>query len=380
MKKTKIAFCVRDMRIGGVESVLIRTLEELIKNKDLELCVITYVNIREPLYLDWFARHPQVRVYTLYPCKWLGTNLAHFFLWRLVQHSLRDLYRWTLRTFRGFPPANDIDILVDYYNFQFAPEFAKTNKPKLVWWHASSAIFTSGNYVKYIPDYDMMVALTDDFVAEFKNLYPDHATRITRIYNPIDINAIQERAAAVPMVSGKYFCHVSRLYADKDIPTLLHAFDMFWNENNRPDVKLYIIGDGSFRQRYEQIAREISAANNIVFTGALPNPYGYMRGALANILSSRSEGLPTVLMESAAVNTLNISSECKNGPNEILFNGGGGMLYTPGDVAGLARCMTDVFRGTANVDKMVQVAHDGLRRFSANEIGPQIIKLAKSYL
>ena len=93
MKKIKIAFCVRDMKIGGVESVLIRTLDELVKNKHLELFVVTYAKVKEPVYLDWFAAHPNVHLFTLYPSRWLGTDLAHFFLLRLIQHWCRDVYR-----------------------------------------------------------------------------------------------------------------------------------------------------------------------------------------------------------------------------------------------------------------------------------------------
>ena len=58
MKKMKIAFCVRDMKVGGVESVLIRTMDMLLKNRNIELYVITYVNIKEQVYLDWFKSHP----------------------------------------------------------------------------------------------------------------------------------------------------------------------------------------------------------------------------------------------------------------------------------------------------------------------------------
>ena len=86
MKKLKVAFCVRDMKIGGVESVLIRTMDMLLKHKDIELSVITYVNIKEPVYLDWFRTHPEVKVHALYPVSWLGTDLCHFFLARIFQH------------------------------------------------------------------------------------------------------------------------------------------------------------------------------------------------------------------------------------------------------------------------------------------------------
>ena len=39
----KIAFCLRDMQLGGVESVLIRTLDNFIADKNLDVTVVTYV-------------------------------------------------------------------------------------------------------------------------------------------------------------------------------------------------------------------------------------------------------------------------------------------------------------------------------------------------
>ena len=379
MKKLKIAFCVRDMKVGGVESVMIRTLDELIKNKKLDIVVITYSKIKEPIYQKWFVEHPNVPVYTLYPSKWLGTDLAHFFLLRIVQHLCRDVYRWWLRTRHGVRGAGDIDVYIDYYNFSFNSEFRAIKKPKIAWWHASINTFVSGNYIRYLKNYDAMVALTDGFVDEFRKLYPEYQNRILRIYNPLDLKSVVDKSGAGVRPRGKYFVCVSRLYADKDITTVLRAFDRFWDKNNRPNVKLFIIGDGSFRNRYEELARTLGAGKNIVFTGALANPFGYMRGAMANILSSYSEGLPTVLVESGALATVNISSDCKNGPREILCDGAGGLLFTPGSVDELAACMSDVFKGRVNVKKMTRVAQNGLGRFDSDIISDQIIKLIKSY-
>lgn len=79
MKKIKVAFCVRDMKIGGVESVMIRTLDALLKTNLFDISVITYSKIKVPVYAQWFAAHPNVTVYTMYPSRWLGTDLAHFF-------------------------------------------------------------------------------------------------------------------------------------------------------------------------------------------------------------------------------------------------------------------------------------------------------------
>lgn len=380
MKKIKVAFCVRDMKIGGVESVMIRTLDALLKTNLFDISVITYSKIKVPVYAQWFAAHPNVTVYTMYPSRWLGTDLARFFLLRIFQHLCRDVYRWWRRRKYGVRGASDIDLFIDYYNFSFDAEFRKLNKPKIVWWHSSIDAFVSGNYIRYMDDYDMLVTLTDGFVEEFRTRYPRYADKIMRIYNPISEKDIVAKSRAVSAPRGKYFCCVSRLYADKDIPTLLRGFDKFWGDNNRPDVKLYIIGDGSFRGRYEQMAASLPCANQVVFTGAVPNPLGYMRGAMANILSSYSEGFAIVLTEAAAVGTLNISSDCKNGPRDILLDGAGGLLFRPGDAAALAQHMSDVFNKRVDVAKMCRVARDGLARFDTDIITKQIIDLIKSYV
>lgn len=379
MKKLKVAFCVRDMKIGGVESVLIRTMDMLLKHKDIELSVITYVNIKEPVYLDWFRTHPEVKVHALYPVSWLGTDLCHFFLARIFQHLCRDVYRWFKRTLFGLKKFKEIDVFIDYFNFSFDKEFKKLTKPKINWWHASIDSFISGNYIKYMNDYNKLVALTDGFVSDFKKLYPQYEKNIVRIYNPIDIDYIEQKSKMAQHPKGKYFCSVSRLYADKDIPTLLNGFDAFWNMNNKPDVKLYVIGDGSYRIRYEELAKSLSASNQIIFTGALPNPFGYMKGAIANILSSKSEGFALVLAEAIAVGAFNISSDCRNGPSEILCDGAGGLLFEPGNAEQLAKCMDAVFNNRIDIKNMKSVAYNGLKRFDADRISKDIIKLIKSY-
>ena len=104
-----------------------------------------------------------------------------------------------------------------------------------------------------------------------------------------------------------------------------------------------------------------------------------MKGAIANILSSKSEGLPTVLIESIAIGTINISSDCRNGPSEILCDGAGGLLFEPGNAEQLAKCMDAVFNNRIDIKNMKSVAYNGLKRFDADRISKDIIRLIKSY-
>ena len=374
--KTKVAFCLRDMQLGGVESVLIRTLDKLQNYKDVDICVITYVDITEPLYKKYFEKHPNIKCYSLYSLEWLGTKLPHFFMWRIFIHLLRDIYRntkrfWVMRKFK------DIDVFVDYHDFGFHNELKFVGQAKkIAWFHSSINTFVNRRFVKYLKYYDKFVVLTDDFKNEFIEKYPSLKNKILRIYNPIDIEQIKEKSKEnVNNIDGDYFCCVARLAPDKDIETILRGFDLFWKNNNKPDIKMVFVGDGNLANHYKFIANSLAARNQFVFVGMKKNPFGYMKNAVANILSSYSEGLPTVLIESAVVGTLNIASSCKCGPREILLNGDAGLLFEPGDVDGLAKCMLDVYKKKIGINKMINESTKALKRFDGDEIAKQIISL-----
>lgn len=373
MRKKTIAICLRDMQIGGAEAVAIRMLDALLAEKKFNIVLITYVNLSVPMYRDWFRNHPEIKHYVLYPSKIFGTRLAHFFLWRLFQHAGRSIYRGLRRCAINENSFPDVDIFIDFYDFGFYPELRKINRPKIAWWHSSITKFMNGDYAQYLADYDRFVMLTNGAMTEVQSKYPSVADKVLRIYNPIDISGVRTRAADAPMgVRGKYFCAVARLSRDKDIETILRAFDMFWNNAGQPDVKMVFVGDGDRADDFKALAASLSAANQFVFAGMQSNPFGYMKGAIAHILSSHSEGLPTVLIEASAVSTLNIASDCRNGPCEILMDGAGGMLFTPGDAVGLAQCMIDAWENPSQMAKKIEKATDGLIRFDVKTIVPQI--------
>ena len=58
------------------------------------------------------------------------------------------------------------------------------------------------------------------------------------------------------------------------------------------------------------------------------------------ILTSRTEGLPNVLIEALALKKFVISSDCPTGPREILDNEKGGFLFKVGDYESLSKKIT----------------------------------------
>ena len=375
MKKIKIAFCLRDMQVGGVESVLLRTLDELQKHKNLELNIITYVDVKTPIYKKYFSEHSNIKVYSLYPCPWLGTKLPRFFLSRLFMHLLRDMYRGFLRNFvmRKF---KDIDVFIDYHDFGFAKELNKIkNVKKIAWFHSSVNVFIKRNFVNKLKFYDKTVVLTDACKDDLKKLYPQYSEKIIRIYNPLDVKNIQTKSKEKSPISGKYFCCVSRLSGDKDIKTILNAFEEFYIKNNKPKIKMVFVGDGDMADEYKNYAKRLESSNQFVFVGMQKNPFVYMKNSIAHILSSFGEGLAMVLIESSSAGTLNIASDCKYGPREILLDGRGGLLFEPGNVGQLSKCMDDVYNNKIDTKKMISESNKALKRFDSNMIIKEFISL-----
>ena len=381
----KVAFCIPNMIVGGVESVFIRTLDGILeriandkKYKNIEICVITHAKITEPLYKNWFNKHPKIKIIVLYPLENYFEGLikiTEFFPLRQIRKISFSLYKKFKRL--GIKrKIQDVDVFIDYKNCSFWKELRSINKRKIAWIHGNVAYLSNIGVDKYIDDYDKIIGLTDDFVTDFNEKFPNLKDKVVHIYNPLDKNAILQMSKTGPYIDGKYFCHVSRLDdVQKDLRTLLLAFENFYLNNEKPDIKLVIIGSGPKEKEIKKIANSLSCRKNIVFTGKLENPFGYMKHAMANVLSSKIEGLPTVLVESMALGVLCVASNCKYGPREILLNGSAGLLFDVGNVKQLSKIFTDIYKNKVDKDNMIDCATESLYRFESKVINKQIMDL-----
>lgn len=379
MSRIKVAFCIPDMIIGGVETVFIQTMSEMLARGDIEISVIMRQKLREQYFIDWFNQHPQVKLYTLHPlADWFERlrKYTHGFPlenMRRIAYGAYKKFKNRMAMRRGIFDCQDI--LIDYKNCEFGRQLRHCHQPKIAWIHGSINYFEYAHLARYMDIYDRVVCLTDSFVSDFKQQYPQYADKIVRIYNPVDVTGIRTIAATRPTYPGKYFCCVSRLTPDKDIQTVISAFDKFVSHDGVSDVKLLIIGTGRAEHRLRAQAASTKCASQIEFMGAIPTPFGHMAHAMANILSSHNEGLGMVLLESAALGAICISSDCKNGPAEILMQGRAGILFAPGNSDQLADAMRAVYRGGPEIEHMRENATRGLNRFATAKISAEIVEL-----
>ena len=86
-------------------------------------------------------------------------------------------------------------------------------------------------------------------------------------------------------------------------------------------------------------AQRLGVSEHVDFPGFVSNPYAFMSKASLFVLSSRHEGLPTVLIEAMACGCPVVSTNCPFGPDEILEDGRWGELVPVGDAKALAEAM-----------------------------------------
>ncbi len=375
-KKLHIGFCMPQMIIGGAESVFIRTLDELKKDTNIRISVFLHDQLKEPFFIEYFQKSPQIYLYTVYRLggifQWVA-KYTKFFPLKNIRKIIYSLYkkyrRFLLKHNKVF---KSVDVFVDYKNLSFVRELKDVQKPKIGWVHGSINHFRTNNLIHHFDVFDKVICLSDSFAQDFKQEYPRYSDKILRIYNPIDFDNIRLLSTQGESFQGKYFCVVSRLDKDKDIMTVLNAFDMFYQKENKPAVNLVVVGTGCNATLYQQYASKLSAVKNIIFTGTKTNPFGYMAGAVAHILSSYNEGLPTVLIEAQTLGVLNISSDCKSGPREILLNGNAGLLFEPGNAEQLSKLMSQVWNNEVDKEAMINNATTALDRFGGDIIAEAI--------
>ena len=85
------------------------------------------------------------------------------------------------------------------------------------------------------------------------------------------------------------------------------------------------------------------------------NIYNYMKHSESLILTSLWEDPGFVLVEAALSNLFIISSDCKNGPKEILLNGKGGFLFNSNEENALCNKLIDFVNSEKDRKKLILV-------------------------
>ncbi|WP_298037156.1 glycosyltransferase [uncultured Desulfuromonas sp.] len=191
---------------------------------------------------------------------------------------------------------------------------------------------------KLYPMSSGIVAVSDGVADDFCKTTLITKDLVSTIYNPVVTSDVFEKANQVldhpwfKVGSPPVIVSVGRLTDAKDFSNLIRAF---WHVRQNHEARLLILGEGELRQELTGLVKELDLEQDIDMPGFVENPYQYIKNASVFVLSSKREGLPTVLIEAMALQVPLVSTRCKSGPVEILDNGKWGRLVKVEDTQAL---------------------------------------------
>ena len=126
---------------------------------------------------------------------------------------------------------------------------------------------------------------------------------------------------------------IGRLTRQKNLILLIRAFKKILIKY--PNYHLLLLGEGEQKKLLTEETKKLKIQERISFLGYQKNVYKYLLNSDCFILTSLWEDPGFVILEAALSNTLIISSNCPNGPNEILSNGQNGFLFQNNNLSDL---------------------------------------------
>lgn len=225
------------------------------------------------------------------------------------------------------------------------------------------------------PRADAVIAVSEGAAEDLASCLDVPRDKLHVVPNPVDVDSLVRQAqlrADHPWLTetrdGAVALAVGRLTEAKDFGVLIEAVALARSHVN---VRLIVLGDGEARDQLETTARRLGVADVIDLHGFVANPYPFFRAADLFVLSSKWEGLPTVLIEAVALTGRIVSTDCRSGAREILEDAGVGTLVPVGDAGALATAIVATLErpATAHPEALRRYAPATIRRAYAELLG-----------
>ena len=223
---------------------------------------------------------------------------------------------------------------------------------------------------------DHVIATSVGIAKDLQGNFNVPAGKISAIYNPIDVDFIQqmsEQPISVPAES--FILAVGRLDYQKGFDLLIRAFAQLPAEYNQ---KLILLGEGPERAKLESLRSSLKLKDRVLLPGMCENPWAYMIRAEVLVVPSRWEGFAHVVVEGMVCKTPVIVTNCGYGPSEIVGEGAFGVVVPSGDIKALYKAIYNVLENRSFARKQASVAFPRVRDFSADAIVKQYESILRS--
>ena len=222
---------------------------------------------------------------------------------------------------------------------------------------------------------DWIVGICDATTSNVKGLHTVPTRKLACIYNGA---APLQRAAesALPPKGGFTLLFVGRLEPIKNHGLLLRSFCEALKA--MPELRLWMVGDGSERRALEAQAEDLGIAAQVTFWGQQLDVAPFFSAADAFIMSSRSEGLPISLLQGFSLGLPAIVTDV-GGMAEVVRLSQAGRIVSATDSHEMAKAILDMATNSAEREKFSKNAIESFQaRFSLQTMVAAYMDLYRS--
>lgn len=220
-----------------------------------------------------------------------------------------------------------------------------------------------------------LLSVSKGIADELLTLKGFYKKEVTTIYNPFSFTELQNNAKIQCggrfILPEQFIVAVSTLTERKRVDRIIKAMPKIIREYGT--INLLIIGEGHLNKYLRDLVKKLDIDEYVHFLGFQTNPYYFINKARLLVLSSDSEGLPTVLIESLILGTPVLSTDCPTGPSEILENWGDESLVSISKPSDEDDICNEIAKKTINLlckkyDKEYVKHKSNLQRFDEEKI------------
>lgn len=322
---------------GGTERITLQLANELIADEDFS---VTIINTGEKAFA--FPVHDRINVQ-----KTTGRSLRNKIseIRKLIKHYKIDV-------------VITVEALAGIYTI---PATLGLKVKNIVWEHANYFQTQGSRWTRLIRK--LWLRYAEGYVVltkrDLKNFTENESPRceIRQIYNPVRL---------LSETSGKYdsSSHII-ISAGHIVPIKQFGLipEIFAPVSKRhPGWAWHIYGDATdeIRDDLEKKIEDYGMSGRIILKGRTADLDRIYDTAAMYVLTSRQEGLPTVLLEAMMHGLPCVSFDIETGPDEIITNGVNGYLVPPDDIVGMSDIIEELI---SDKDKRICLSENTNRIF-----------------
>lgn len=165
---------------------------------------------------------------------------------------------------------------------------------------------------------DLVATVSKGVEFDLINNWGLRKSKIQTIYNSIDVSHIIDCLQNKSNINlyGNYIIAMGSFRRAKGHWHLIKSFAYI--KDKIPNIKLVIIGDGEYKQKYKDLVDSLEIQDRVVFPGYVDNPFPVISNALLMVFPSIYEGFGNAIIEAMVCKVPVIASDCNYGPREII--------------------------------------------------------------